>query len=430
MPIQSYRGHSTQPAATLNLTRDEIESLAKQVGFIKRRTQGFSASGFLLSLLKAVTGGKGSLSHLATSLGATEVRTLTRQGLAYRFSSQGLKFMQECLALVGADLHKPKHKGLIPMKFSRVILQDATQVRLHPKNAKHYKGIGNKSGAVSCAKLDTLTVLSTGEVVSTLLTNGKEQDRVNGHQLFDHLKKGDLVLRDMGYFDVKAFARIEAQGAFWVSRLTALASVWVDNKTPIEELLRRTSQDVLDLGVVVTKKRHKCRLIAVRLPEEVANLRRAKAKKHRKKMGSQPRKESLLRAGWSLYLTNLDVDEVESLDIVKIYEQRWAIEIQFRALKGSSKIRNLLNCRANKTHLHILLTALMIYAQLIGKSYCFMLGKSQKKRSVSIEKVAQWLSLRVVEMRSIEAPLTYAIKNLLHEKRHRKPLAERAKSLF
>ncbi|WP_227021654.1 hypothetical protein, partial [Oceaniferula marina] len=97
---------------------------------------------------------------------------------------------------------------------------------------------------------------------------------------------------------------------------------------------------------------------------------------------------------------------------------------------GSSKIRNLLNCRANKTHLHILLTALMIYAQLIGKSYCFMLGKSQKKGSVSIEKVAQWLSLRVVEMRSIEAPLTYAIKNMLHEKRHRKPLAERAKSLF
>ena len=285
MPIQSYRGHSTQPAATFNLTQQEVENLATKTGFIKRRTRGFSASGFLLSLLKAVAGGKGSLNQLATSLGANEARSLTKQALAYRFSTQGLKFMQECLASLNRDLYKPKDKGSTSVNDTRILLQDATQVRLHPKNSQHYQGIGNKSGAVSCAKLDTISNLSTGEIVSTLLTNGKEQDRVNGHQLFEHLRKGDLVLRDMGYFDVKAFAKIETQGAFWVSRLTAMAKVWVDDKTPIEKLLAHTTQDVLDLKVEVTQKRHKCRLIAVRVPEEVANLRRAKSKKHRKKNG-------------------------------------------------------------------------------------------------------------------------------------------------
>lgn len=431
----NYRNHSTQPAATLDIDSTILDELAKETQFIQRKTPGFSGSGFLLSLLKSVCDGRASLNQLSNSLGMSHSKTLTKQALHYRFSKKGLLFMQACLDWVSDTLGSTSSATELTnreraLPVQRILLQDATQLRLQPGNSKHFKGMRNKSGWTSCVKLDTLSNLNTGELLPTLLSQGKEQDKMNGNRLFDHLREGDLVLRDMGYFDISAFAKIEQNNAFWISRLTAVAKVWVGGTTPLETLLAETKLDRLDLQVEVTGCRHKCRLIAIRVPEEVANQRRAKSKAHRKKMGNQPSKQSLQREGWSLYLTNLEPDDYSGEEIVQLYEQRWSIEIRFRALKGSTKIREVLARQANKTHLSILLTAIMIFAHLTGKALRYF-GKMKRKSSfLSGEKVAHWLASSLLSIRSLSDAMIYKISNLYHDTRKRTNLTERLQSLF
>lgn len=433
MPFKNYLGHSTQPAAALLLDNARLEELAIKSEFIKRKTPGFSAGGFLLSALKALASGTSSLSQLSEWMAEHQSKSLSKQAMAYRINQKGKEakaFVQACLCEILPKLPTPSSSESKSSPVKRILLQDATQLRLHPGNSDHYKGMRNQSRWTSCAKLDTISDLESGELLPTLLSDGKESDRLNGNHLFDYLKSGDLVLRDMGYFDVAAFQRINDQEAFYVSRLTAQVNVLLSDGNSLETLLKSTDNDVLDLKVEVSVKKYKCRLIAIRVPEEVANQRRARSTAHRKKMGSTPRKQSLIRESWTLYLTNLEPESFTPSVIDEVYQQRWAIEIRFRALKGSTHIRELLGRQTNKTHLTILLKVLMIFAHLSGKALKYLSGKIPKDRTLSIEKVSDWLAVKLLSIRKLGDSMRYDLRRLMHEKRSRASQASKLKSLF
>jgi hypothetical protein len=234
----------------------------------------------------------------------------------------------------------------------------------------------------------------------------------------------------MGYFDVSAFSKIEQLDAFWISRLTAVAKVWVSGSKPLEVILSESHLDKLDLEVEVTASRHKCRLIAIRVPEEVANQRRAKSKAQRKRMGNQASKQSLQREGWSLYLTNFEPEAFEGIEIAKLYEQRWGIEIRFRALKGSTHIRKMLSRQINKIHMEILLTAVMIFAHLTGRALSYFEKKRCKSNPLSIEKISNWLADSLASMKRVNCTCIYKLSSLCHDSRSRSNLPERLNSLF
>lgn len=157
--------------------------------------------------------------------------------------------------------------------------------------------------------------------------------------MLDEVREGDLVIRDLGYFDMAGFQRIEKVWAHWISRLHGTAEVVLDNDKPLETLLQSTDQSTLDLRVRVTAKRHGVRLIAIRLPEEIANRRRQQKKDKRTKNKTSPKKGTLIREGWNLYLTDLNEDQCSLEELVRFYEQRWQIEIQFRAIKQSTAMK-------------------------------------------------------------------------------------------
>ena len=73
----------------------KLPVLAKETGFIQRRSSKFSGEGFVLTLLKGVLSGKGSLNQLAGILGRTGVRPLSRQALWERVDKRAVSFMQE-----------------------------------------------------------------------------------------------------------------------------------------------------------------------------------------------------------------------------------------------------------------------------------------------------------------------------------------------
>lgn len=405
-----------------------LDHFAKQSGFIVRKTPGFSADGFLLSCLKAISTGKASFRALARCLVQGGAKPLSRQALHYRSNHSGVEFLRE----VARELTGKLSSSAVSHEFTRILIQDSTQLRMHRGNVEHFRAVSNQGGPTAGAKLDCIGEIFSGALVDTKITEGHTQDKTSGPRLLDHLTPGDLVLRDMGYFDIKSFKVIEECGAHWISRLHGMAAVTLPCGKPLEKLLKRTSLNTLDEPcVMVTEKQHNCRLIAIRTPEPLAARRRA-LKRHKRKLNkTNPNKNSLVREGWTIYLTNLPAEQWSAAQIHLLYGQRWNIEIRFRALKSSTEMKSALNRKTNRHHLEILLFAAVIQSLLCTLQHQRIRCLQHPRASeATIELVSSWLQSVILVMRRINDPIRYDLRHLFPEKRKRKSLQHKLKALF
>ena len=364
---------------------------------------------------------------MASQLAKLNPASLTRQSLHQRFNAKAVNFLRAVLASL---LGEERHQCLEQMRFGRLLVQDSSQFWMNRKNAKHYRGVSNNSGTTAAAKLDLIMDLQSGQFIDCEEVEARTQDRSLGPRLLDEVRERDLVIRDLGYFDVSGFQSIERNGGFWLSRLHGTADVVLDNGMTLEELLQSTKQSSLDLSVCVTAKKHQARLIAIRLPEEVANRRRQQKKDKRIKNKTSAKKGTLIREGWNLYISNLPAEQCPLEEVVKFYEQRWQIEIQFRAIKQSTQMKKAMARITNEHHLQALMIAAMIFATLTVRVYGWIAKTLHNPLRLSIERTAQWLSQSVTFLRSPNEPLTYDLRHLLHDRRRRKTLKELSISLL
>lgn len=420
--------NSTLPAATLSSLFNQLDHFARSVQFIKRRSQKFSAEGFLLTLFYAVCQGQASFQTMAMRLAKLEAKPMTRQSFHERLNSRAVKFLQSVLASLLLDRIAAGCGEELP--FTRILVQDSTQLWMNRKNSGRYRGVANKSGPTSGAKIDLIMDLRSGQFLDCHEVEACTQDRSLGPRILDEVREGDLVIRDLGYFDVAAFQRIEELGASWLSRLHGTADATLEDGSLIEEQLLNSHDDILDMEVFATAGKHQTRLIAVRLPEEIANRRRQQKKEKRKKNGTSPRKKTLIREAWNIYLTSLTKDQFSPQQLVRIYEQRWQIEIQFRALKQSTSMKKSMERITNRNHLQALLYAAMIFATLSVRVYRVIASGMNNPFRLSMEKTSSWLSQALTFLRDFKEPLRYDLRHLCHDRRRRKTLKELSISLF
>lgn len=126
-----------------------LNHFAKQSGFIVRKTPGFSADGFLLSCLKAISSGKASFRALARCLVHGGAKPLSRQALHYRSNHSGVEFLRE----VARELTGKLSSSAVSKEFTRILIQDSTQLRMHRGNVEHFRAVSNQGGPTAGAKL-------------------------------------------------------------------------------------------------------------------------------------------------------------------------------------------------------------------------------------------------------------------------------------
>ncbi len=140
------------------------------------------------------------------------------------------------------------------------------------------------------------------------------------------------------------------------------------------------------------KNRTMVRIVAFPVSEEIANIRRMKAKKEKKK---EPSKAYLELLSWSIFITTITLQEADYDFIFKAYSLRWRIEIIFKSWKSNmefSKIHNV-----SKTQLSIILFARFIMI-IICIQYIF-----SPARMIIIKHLEKFLSMLKV--------VRYLIKN-------------------
>jgi IS4 transposase len=129
----------------------------------------------------------------------------------------------------------------------------------------------------------------------------------------------------------------------------------------LDEFLRGVRGPVFDKTIRVGAGRgYTTRLVAMRVPEEVAAERRRKLNEEARKRRKTPGALRLALAGWTVFVTNIPPETAGPEELRKLYGLRWHVELVFKALKGNGCLRALAAHASNRYHLEVLLLAQLL----------------------------------------------------------------------
>jgi hypothetical protein len=380
-----------------------LETLARQSAFIQRTSSKMTGQDFVALLTTDM------LDDPAVSLGGlcdmlrqrNPHAAMTPQALHQRMNSpQAVAYMREVLQLALraqlAPLYGQLPAGLLA-PFGRVFLEDSTQCRLHEKLADAFKGSGGSASSAS-VKIDVIYELHHHRLHDLAVTEGRAADQGRATAIVPHLRAGDLVIRDLGYFSLEALRQMAAKQAWFLSRLSPSAAVYLSMEAEAEALAlvdhvqcHAGQQAVVDLAVYVGHARLPCRLLAYRLPEEVVAQRRRSAYDTARKKGRTPTQAYLhwLQYGW--YITNVPLAVWAAEVVATIYRIRWQIELLFKQWKSLLHIHVLTGTRPERIQC-LLYGRLTTITMLMGLcAYASWYAAVVLRRELSLHKLILWL---------------------------------------
>jgi hypothetical protein len=325
----------------------DADAIARTSGFLERSPRKIPMPKFLKGLLAVAPEAYLTLEHIANVIGLAAHTSYTKQSLSERLSAPIEPFLAQVItALFGQLAHSlPTSQALEP--FNRVLVQDSTSQTLPKHLAKLFPGAGNQHGQdYATLKIQWISDLKNSAVEHVSLSGFTRNDQAAAPDILEVARPGDLVLRDLGYFTTTVLAQLVDRHIFFLSRYRHGVNPH-DPKTGkplnLKALLKHSGS--LDQDVLLGPEPVAVRLVALPVPEEVANLRRHKAKisaqqRHR----SPPGAEHLFLMGWNLYLTNVPAAIWPPKTLAVVYRLRWRIEIVFKTWKSHLGLRQL-NCR-------------------------------------------------------------------------------------
>ncbi|MCP5007930.1 MAG: transposase, partial [Planctomycetes bacterium] len=129
-----------------------------------------------------------------------------------------------------------------------------------------------------------------------------------------------------------------------------------------------------------------CRLICLRVGEEVTNKRRMKLKKEATKKGRVPGAQSLELAGWTMMITNVPEKWIPSEMLWRIYSIRWQIELLFKQFKSILQVHH--SNTGNVYRLKCEIYGKLIMATIISRIHGAINAKlwNADKRELSMDK--------------------------------------------
>jgi hypothetical protein len=184
---------------------------AFETGFCKKISK-FSPIMFLDSLFyDACSDTTKSLNSLAINVNKKYKVKISKQGISGRYTNDALKYIQ---ALIGEALsnqitHSIK-AGWFEL-FSRVLIKDSTKFDVPESLAKQLPGFGggaSKAGVSIQFEFD----IKAGGVNDLNITAAKRPDSRDTSETIHKVRKGDLILRDLGYAIISCFRIIQEAG--------------------------------------------------------------------------------------------------------------------------------------------------------------------------------------------------------------------------
>ena len=274
---------------------------------------------------------------------------ISRQGIDQRFNESALKYIQSLMReVLSTQVSQFIEIGLLNL-FNRVNVKDSSKFDLPSRLKDMLPGFGGSaSNAGACIQYEF--EIKTGHVNDLTITPANRPDSKDALATMDAVLKGDLTIRDLGYFALKYFIAAKKIGAFFLSKLHAKINVYEFKVNDFEELdfrqlykiMKKNHIERFDKEVYIGKQdKLPVRLIIELMPDEVFNTRMQKINKYNKKKGYQTSKEYSSRARFNLFISNIPLDMIDGEAVAKIYKIRWQIELVFKIWKSIFGLDNI-----------------------------------------------------------------------------------------
>jgi len=338
-----------------------LNQLASRHGFMKRDPQKISPIYFLIALFITILTGANSLSSFATTIGLMGGFTLSKQAVAKRITYPLVKFLEALLAhslsFTIYNKSEPIYQNLAS-KFNRILLHDSTSIQLDSKLAKHFPGSKNQNHKpIAVLKIQAIFDLLTETFCKFNLSPFSRNDQKASTDIIDIVNPGDLVIRDLGYFVLENFRKIHDKNAYFISRLKYGTAIFkAGGKMRLNLLNELSSNNKIDINVLLgVNEKLSVRLVAIPVSQQVASMRRRKARRANR---CNPSKEHLALLGWSIFITTVPPSVLSVEEIVKLYKCRWRIETIFKSWKSHFNIKDVPNAS-------VIRVMTFIYANLV-----------------------------------------------------------------
>jgi hypothetical protein len=321
---------------------EKLVDLARTAGCVQRQRKFDGASllrTLVLTLLQQPAAKDRDYRDMAAKLGVH----VTEEAIGHRFTSGLVRFLEEALGYVLTHTlaAKPVTAPLL-RKFTDVRIGDSTSLSLPDEYAGQFPGCGGTGKACKAAlKIQVLWSLTTGTLLRLLVEPGRASD--SRSPIADTpLPSGGLSIFDLGYFSLERFRRMGEALGYWISRYQQGTTVFEPGgkRRDLPRFLRRHGQNgLVDVSVVLGEdERLPCRLIAVRVPPEVASRRRQKIREKARDHGREPSREYLEMQDWTIFVTNCTEELLSWKETVVLYRARWQIELLFKLWKSHNRL--------------------------------------------------------------------------------------------
>ena len=336
------------------------KAIARQTKFVQRESKMTGAL-FLQSVVfgfeEQPRAGLTDLVETSDDLGVV----ITKQGLQARITDavpflramfeQGLRLFRHDLRLEMAVLKQ----------FSGLFITDSTVIALPASLRTEFPGCGG-SGSEAALKIQLTFELLTGAMDTVDFQTGRSADQgYDGH--VQQLRPGALYLSDLGYFVLRHFQQIDQHQAYFLSRLDLKTAIFDpasgDRLDLLAWLRTQTDPAVETRWLVGAEEKLPCRVLVTKLPPEVADRRRQKAREAARRKGRTLSPRHLALLSWTIYLTNVPAPMLTFPQVLVLYAVRWQIELIFKVWKSQRALDRVAGHRRER-----ILTE--IYAKLIG----------------------------------------------------------------
>lgn len=310
-----------------------LEQLARETGFVQRSSR-LTGGIFLQTLVFGfLAQARMPLSQLVSLCAELQV-WISPQGLDERIHAGSVAFLQ---AVFAQALQVFRNHLPLPLlqQFPAVYLLDSSVQALPAALQVDYPGCGG-NGPVASLKIQLVFDFLCGQMQQIVLQAGRRADQAYRDYLF-LLQPGCLILADLGYVCLGAWQTIQNEAAFFLSRYLYPTALFdgQGQRLEITTLLQQVTTPHLDL-VVQLGSRHRlaCRLIAIRVSDQVAEERRRKVQAQARRNGKSISQAYLDLQAWSLFVTNVPAERLSWQQVALLYRVRWQIELIFKLWKS------------------------------------------------------------------------------------------------
>ena len=335
----------------------QMRELALKTGFVQRVSSRLRGDDFVqVFIIESIDGEKNTLRDSVGVLGRINSKCkMTVQALGKRINTEAAaqllkgvfeRTLQIVMNQMDLAISFSKNELKLLSLFPNIYLQDSTESQLDPELMDEFRGSGGGCGdgrGNASVKVDLIYEYKNKILSDFKVTDRREPDVVLGERILEIIKKGDLVIRDLGYSCLNVFNQIHEMGAYFLSRLHANINVYQNetdiHPTSLGEFLHKKVDKfgIVDTVIYIGRQMFQCRMVAYRVPPAIEKERRQAYLKETKKKKRKVNNEYIKRLSFTIFITNVPLTVWSANIIGTIYRLRWQVELIFKSWKSDLK---------------------------------------------------------------------------------------------